>query len=254
MQIYYPNTATTGELPTHPYTNDVGLGEVYDELAVFNKQYPSSQEECAVLVGAGGLLTMADVLPETIFVTDRQPALLEWVAKCTHTILDCASRDEFAKKLQAPYQGTEGDADVFGERHFLASPKRYAAARDSIGRKSVQYALLDYGQAGEIEQLAQTIAQQERTVRVFNATNMHRYIRAEHINTGNTLTLPAYVAALGEFSWSPDFRILSSAIDLLRVRSLPVQSSLAGYKAVIEIGHGEAEKHRRRNFFFRSRV
>jgi hypothetical protein len=136
MDIHSTEISNASELPTHPYTNDVGIGDAYDELAILNVQLPPTEVESAVIVGAGGLLTMADVLPDTIFITDRQPALLQWVVKCTGVILDCATKDAFIKKLNVSYQGTEGDSDVFGARHFLSSQERYLTAREAMVRKS----------------------------------------------------------------------------------------------------------------------
>ncbi len=82
-------------MPDFPTTNDLGLAEAFERVAEFNLAHPPQPDDCAVVVGASGLLSVAEHMPETIFVTDRDPLLLEWVAKNVGALLASPDRKSF---------------------------------------------------------------------------------------------------------------------------------------------------------------
>lgn len=231
MQIHSPGTDVV--VPNFAFTNDVGLPDRYDELAAFNAAHPIVKEDCAVIVGTGGLLSMADVLPPTVYVTDKEPALLSWVAYNVGLIVASDTRGAFMDGI-SHFSGVgvslSREMRLLGNLHYMYDDARYQQAREAVGKLAIQFIEMDYSKPGEIKSLAREI--QPHRLRVFNATNMHRHIVNQGtLSGGNRVEIVSkYIRSLGVLPWADSYGIMaSSARTYSDTQSLSLMPSLDVY-------------------------
>ena len=230
MQIYHPDTQSPTIIPDYRATNDLGLGDRYTDLAKFQDEVPSQPTDCAIVVGAGGLLSMADVLPPTVYMADKDTRLLEWMAKAVAAIQEAETLNEYKTVTMSGANANfglwfYGERDIFGDLHFLASQERYDMARKAVAAKTIGYLSINFADTSEVEQLAVHLRSEDRQISILNATNMHRHILNSYGEDG----LVRYLNALKDLPWAGKYRILCSAIRTLMPLSLPIQTSLEGY-------------------------
>ncbi len=238
-------------MPDFPTTNDLGLAEAFERVAEFNLAHPPQPDDCAVVVGASGLLSVAEHMPETIFVTDRDPLLLEWVAKNVGALLASPDRNSFFSAVHFSGHCIQNEHEIFENNFFLASEERFFASRQALVGRTVGYVCMDYGREGHVATLARMLYACQKRVRLFNGTNMHRYIRTDYVNQGARLSPEEYVVSLEQLPWADSYQILSSQIDYLRVSSLPVQTSLEGYAQIVLASDETSRPAKKRNLFHR---
>ena len=210
---------------------------------------PVRPDDAALVVGTGGLLSMADVLPPTIYMTDMDTYLHEWMAKAVDAIGRSETPREYKSITRACGLWFQREHDLFADKYFLASQERFESARSAVAGKAITYVAMDYALQADVASLAVLMNRERIHIRVFNATNMHR-----HIEGGSKDLLGGYLESLKRLPWSDDVRILSSAVELIAPRSLPVQSSLEGYVHIAQAEHPHKKEvlpRSRRSFFRR---
>lgn len=249
--MYYPTPHIASPLPNFPATNDLGLLEAYEQASASSHKNLGAGDTCAVVVGDAGLLSAAEYMPRTVFVTDRDPLLLEWVARKVGVLLQSSDRAHFLGALQLPGHCRANEQEIFGSKHFLVSEERFVEARQTVGKMAIHYVRMDYGLEGSITTLASTLRRHQVRVGLFNATNMHRYIHTDNTNQPGRLSLEAYMQALTQLPWADPHRIIASQIDLLRVRCLPVQVSVEAYARVASRPPEMMNQHTKKSRLFR---
>lgn len=244
--MYYPTPHVALPLPNFPATNDLGLLEAYEQASASLHKNDGAGDTCAVVVGEAGILSAAEYMPRTVFVTDRDPLLLEWVARKVTALVQSSDRAHFLDALQLPSHCRANEQELFASNYFLASEERYAAVRQTVGSMAIHYVLMDYGVEGSVAALARMLHSRHMRIGLFNATNMHRYIHTDNANQPDRLSLDAYMQALAQLPWADSYRIIASQIDLLRVRCLPVQESLEAYARAAKDEHTTKRQKERR--------
>lgn len=227
MHIYH-TFQRSYELPDFPYTNDKGLSGVADSIAAFNLDSPIGSDDCAVIVGTGALLSLADLMPPHVYITDKDPALLFWMQRCVRGLLDSDSSSVFLDKINPKSWQIKSEIKILGDRHFLAGEANYDRARAAMGNLSVQYVDMDYSYMGEAGALADHIKEREQRVRLFNATNVHAHVAYGHELGGRGFNKMEYGQSLGVLPWADNYRIMASSGR--RPKSWPLLESLAEYQ------------------------
>lgn len=212
MHIVHSNVKLTRTV-RHPhegagyaYTNDPEMRARHEELAQFRREREAVRKRVGVTVGTGGLLSMADVMPELIYVTDKNNKLLHWVALLAQTVRECSTRTDFSGAVTLPMVGLKPEEVSFGDRHFLASEARYQAAREALEDRELVYVSIDYADPTEIADFGELLRARSQTIEVFNATNVH-----EHLGVSEGAVTEGYHDAIAALPWAEEYRILAAS-------------------------------------------
>lgn len=243
MQIVSPDVAESMSASTYSFANDKSLQSYYEDLAAFRETVEPTEWRAALLVGTGGLLSLADVLPDNIYMTDINQKALGWIAFGVDRLLAEDDHERFIGHLG----DLRGDAllDLATERkslgayHYLSSPERYEQARAALAKKRLTFVQMDFRIRDDIVALSQEITGNAEKVDTFNASNIHEHFYFFPMSVQDTepwarARVRTYCRDLGILPWAAEFRIMASGRRKQQsTASLPLAASLDAYHALI---------------------
>lgn len=200
------NTHTVKTVPAsleeYRFTNDRDMRLQYQVLKSLRASNVDNRRYTAILVGSGGLLSLADVLPDTVYVVDSEESMLAWVKQTVKAMIMQPTINTFLKSLRISRDDLGWEAKSFGDHHYSQSEVRYREARAAVGSKAISYVHMDLGDRAALESLGGEIASIGEQVSVLNATNVH-----EHMSTMDQLS---YLRGLEMLPWAERYRIVCS--------------------------------------------
>lgn len=216
------------------FTNDHAIHERYGELAAL--QAASKSDAAAVLVGTGGLLSLADVLPPTVYVTDNQPRILDWVAYSVEAVRQEPTIEAVLNRLGT--QQSRMDIDAFLDVHFTRSDERFATVQQALRAATIHYMDMDYAQAGDVDALGGLVRRAGQAISLFNATNLHTHLQLPLAYEDKGL--PEYFNALRQWPWAEPFGLMiAGPRPGYASYSLPLLGSLDAYQSEVTRWLGE---------------
>lgn len=173
-----PFSPTNEDILRFPFSNDAKLDQRFEELQRFGVENPYQSEDSALLIGNGFLLSLAPVLPRTIFVTDYSVSLLAWMNSQLSQLETSQSRSDFIDWLHDTVPANrrnllrveESDDE---QHHFLKTDQNFENARSALLDIDVSFVKVDYKSTASVKSLGRTIIYNGNLVRVANFTNVH---------------------------------------------------------------------------------
>lgn len=173
-----PFSPTNEDILRFPFSIDAKLDQRFEELQKFGVENPYQPEDSALLIGNGSLLSLAPVLPGTIFVTDYSTSLLAWMNSQLTQLETSQSRSEFIDWLHDTVPANRRnllrvEKSDDQQHHFLKNDETFENARSALLDVDVHFVKVDYKSTTSVKSLGRTIMYSGNLVRVANFTNVH---------------------------------------------------------------------------------
>lgn len=211
-----------------PFSNDRDLGERFDYLQLVAHDEPYDEHDAAIIVGSGGVASLAPVLPPNIWLTDYSDKLLSWMDHQIGTITDGVSGpNEYTDwvrgqhRMAAPLLRRE--VANFNFRHFTDSESRFGAAQVALDEAAIGLINVDFRDPDAVTSLAEFLSEQGQQVRVMNLTNMHQHVARSDSLAEATPKVDALTESLDQLPLGEDLHVIASGTGL---RPLPVSHTI----------------------------
>ncbi len=173
-----PFSPTNEDILRFPFSNDAKLDQRFEELRNFGIENPYTPEDSALLIGNGSLLSLAPVLPGSVFVTDYSISLLAWINSQITQLEASHSRSEFIEWMHDTVPANRvnlvrAEESDDANNHFLITDESFEKARSALLDVSVHFVKVDYKSTASVRSLGRTIIYNGNLVRVANFTNVH---------------------------------------------------------------------------------
>ncbi|MDO8265819.1 MAG: hypothetical protein Q7T41_02665 [Candidatus Saccharibacteria bacterium] len=235
-----PFSPANADILRFPFSNDAGLDQRFAELQQFKAENPYTSSDAALLIGNGSLLSLAGVLPETVYVTDYSISLLAWMNNQIAQLAQSEDRFSFTEWLYNALPANrrsvlKPEFSDYEAHSFLRSDETYNTARAKILGAQINFVHVNYADPRSVRRLGRAILDNGNGIRVANFTNVHAraFMSLGFEIEDHQEGVKTFLQALEDIPFTKPAAIIGSSSTLGGLEPLPLAPDLVTYKKVL---------------------